>query len=371
MKLDDERLTKQKPLTRKNTIMAHMIDEKYDRVYSNEGTEWHGKAIQVNAIGDEEFDSLSHEIKEVELNPVIDGVPVRFDNHKLLIADVSNSRPDIVDANPNDRYVPLHIPKARYGVISNKQVIDCMKQSFKDLGVKVTTAGTLESLKKFFVSVDIGECEQIINKEQFKCYVNFITSHDGTITMDAYDSVVRIVCMNTLNASREAAGQAGFKVYHTKNAQLAMDGMAELFNAILKGRANLREVMEYLANHKCEANDALAMAAGYFCLETDKEEIATRSFNAAQGIADLYANGLGNSGRTLYDLANGATEYWSHGEGVGSKAKTTGGQRAYRSMFGSAASHKEKFVALLANDDRRATALEIGRKAVEDYLAKA
>jgi hypothetical protein len=349
-----------------NNTMAHMIDTKYDRVYSIEGTEWHGLAIQKEQINDETFDTLSHEIKEVELNPIIEGVPVAFPNHKLLVADVSKSRPDIA---PEDRFVPLHIPKAKYGVIDNRAVIDCMKKSFSDLGVKITTAGTLDSLKKFFVSVDIGESEQIINKDQFKCYVNFVTSHDGTMAMDAYDSVIRIVCMNTLNASREAAGEAGFKVYHTKNAQLAMNGLSELFNAILKGRANLREVMEYLASHKCDANDAMAMAAGYFCMETQTDEIAARSYNAAQGIATLFANGLGNSGRTLYDLANGATEYWSSGDGVGKRGKVDNAQRAYRSQFGGAALHKEKFVAMLANDDRRAEALEIGRKAVIDYLA--
>lgn len=351
--------------------MAHMIDEKYDRVYSIKDAEWHGLAIVVPEIGVPEFDSLSHEVKEVPLNPIIDGVPVAFDNHKLLVADVSKSRPDIVDANPNDRFVPLHIPKAKYGVISNAEVVECMKKSFKDLGVKVTTAGTLEGLKKFFISVDIGESKQIINGDDFECYVNFITSHDGTISMDAYDSTIRIVCMNTLNASREAAGKAGFKVYHTKNAALAMDGLSELFNAILQGRANLAEVMGYLDSHKCDANDAMAMAAGYFCMETDSDKIATRSYNNAQGITNLFANGLGNRGQTLYDLANGATEFWSSGDGVGKKATSTGAQRAYRSQFGSAASHKEKFVAMLANDDRRDLALNIGRKAITDYLAKA
>jgi hypothetical protein len=351
-----------------------MIDTKYDRVYSVEGAEWHGLALQKEQIDDETFDTLSHEIKEVELNPIIEGVPVAFPNHKLLVADVSKSRPDIA---PEDRFVPLHIPKAKYGVIDNRAVIDCMKKSFSDLGVKITTAGTLDTLKKFFVSVDIGDSEQIINKDQFKCYVNFVTSHDGTMAMDAYDSVIRIVCMNTLNASRNAAGEAGFKVYHTKNAQLAMNGLSDLFNAILKGRANLREVMEYLETHKCDPNDALAMAAGYFCTDIGAEELTLRTYNSATNIANLFSRGLGNKGETLYDLVNGATEYWTSGSGVGridpktGKQNATPAQKAYRSQFGGAALHKEKFVAMLANDHRRAEALEIGRKAVTDYLAKA
>ena len=238
-----------------------------------------------------------------------------------------------------------------------------MKASFADLDVKITTAGTLEGAKKFFVSVDIGESELVINKDRFKAYVNFITGHDGTLAMTAYDSVVRIVCMNTLIASREAAGAAGFSVYHTKNADLAMKNLPELFNAILKGRANLKEVMEYLESSKCEHNDALAMAAGYFCLETDNAELSTRAMNAAEGIATLFSRGIGNKGETLYDLANGATEYWTSGDGTG-KGKTSQSDRAYRSMLGSAATHKESFVAMLANDTRRSEALSLGKQAL-------
>jgi hypothetical protein len=226
----------------------------------------------------------------------------------------------------------------------------------------------LEGAKKFFVSVDIGDSDLVINKDRFKAYVNFITGHDGTLATTAYDSVIRIVCMNTLMASRQAAGEVGFSVYHTKNADLAMHNLPELFSAILKGRANLKEVMEYLESNKCDHNDALAMAAGYFCLETDKEELSTRSMNAAQGIATLFTRGTGNKGETLYDLANGATEYWTSGEGTG-KGKTSAADRTYRSVMGSAATHKESFVAMLANDDRRKDALKLGKQAIALSLA--
>lgn len=347
--------------------MPDQIDSKYDRVYSIEGTEWHGKAIHVDAIGDREFDSLSHEIKEVELNPVIDGVEVKFPNHKLLVADLTHSRPEM---DTSERFVPLHVPKSKYSVIDNREVIECMKKSFKDLDVKITTAGTLETLKKFFVSVDIGNSEMIINKDKFCAYVNFVTSHDGTVSMHAYDSLLRIVCKNTFIASREASGKAGFKVYHTKNSDIAMEGLAELFNAILKGRVELKEVMEFLASWKCDANDALAFASGYFCLETGKDEIATRSYNNATEIVSLFSNGIGNRGETLYDLANGATEFWTHGNGVGRSGNVSEGQKAYRSSFGTASSHKEKFIAMLSNENRRAKALEVGREAVAKYLEK-
>jgi hypothetical protein len=177
-------------------------------------------------------------------------------------------------------------------------------------------------------------------------------------------------------ASRSAAGEVGFSVYHTKNADLAMHNLPELFSAILKGRANLKEVMEYLEENKCDHNDALAMAAGYFCLETGKEELSSRSMNAAQGIATLFTRGIGNKGETLYDLANGATEYWTSGEGTGSlKAnipkikQTSAADRVYKATMGSAATHKESFVAMLANDDLRKDALRLGKNAIALSLA--
>lgn len=340
--------------------MAHMIEENIDRVYSNQGTEWHHLAIPTEVIDEEVFDSLSHDIIESPVTCQVEGQTIELPNHKILVADMRKSRPDL---DPSQQFVPLHVPKSGYKVINNRDVIECMKASFADLDVKITTAGTLEGAKKFFVSVDIGESDLVINKDRFKAYVNFITGHDGTLAMTAYDSVIRIVCMNTLIASREAAGAAGFSVYHTKNADLAMKNLPELFNAILKGRANLQEVMEYLEQNKCDANDALAMAAGYFCLETDKAELSTRAMNAAQGIATLFSRGIGNKGETLYDLANGATEYWTSGEGTG-KGKTSLADRTYRSQMGSAATHKEAFVAMLANDDRRKDAMRLGKQAI-------
>ncbi len=342
--------------------------EDIDLVYSVEGTEWHGLAKQVDAISDVEFDTLSHDIIESPVTCQVEGQTIALPNHKILVADLRKSRPDL---DADKQFAPLHVPKNGYKVINNREVIECMKESFAGLDVKITTAGTLEGAKKFFVSVDIGDSDLIINKDNFKAYVNFITGHDGTLAMTAYDSVIRIVCMNTLIASRQAAGEAGFSVYHTKNADLAMKNLPELFNAILKGRANLKEVMEYLESNKCDANDALAMACGYFCLETDKAELSTRAMNAAQGIVTLFSRGIGNKGETLYDLANGATEYWTSGDGTGSRKFTRNGKpvtsaadRAYRSQMGSAATHKEAFVAMLANDDRRKDALRLGKQAL-------
>jgi hypothetical protein len=342
--------------------MSHLIEENIDRVYSIEGTEWHGLAIPTKEIDDTALNALSHDIIESPTYGNIDGKGNfrEIPNFKTLFIDMRKSRPDLDSAL---QIRPVHVPKTTYRVIDNRHVIKCMKDSFKDLGVKIATVGTLEGTKKLFISVDIGGSEMIINKDRFKAYVNFITSHDGTLGMTAFDSVIRIVCMNTLIISRQAAGDVNFSIYHTKNSEIALSNLPELFKAILKGRAELTEVMKYLESNKCSENEALGIAAGFFCMETHSEKLSTRAMNDAQGIAGLFSHGVGNKGETLYDLANGATEYYTSGQGTG-KRKTSLADRTHRSTMGSAASHKEAFIKMLADENCRNKALKLGKQAI-------
>lgn len=351
---------------KQNKHMASGIDTKIDRIFSNEGTEWHQLAIVKETITREEIKEVLFPIAQSPAMVSIDGTNITLDNHKVICADLRGVRDDLAE---NERIVPLHIPKAGYQVIDNGQVWEAMEVALKDLDAKVTSVGTLEGGKKFFISTDIGNSDMVINKDKFKFYLNFVTSHDGTIAMNTYDSSIRIVCMNTLRWSMDAQGDVNFKIYHTKNADLAMSNMPELVNAILKGRTELKEVMEYLATCKVDQNDALAMAAGYFADSTGDVELSGRSMNAASEIATLFTRGIACNGENLYDLANAATEYWTTGDGTGKKG--TSGSRLYRSAMGIAADHKQAFVALLADEDRRKVALNMGRESIKAAALKA
>ncbi len=245
--------------------MSHKIEKPHDMVLSTEGTEWHNLATHLAVIGDTEVAPMLFDIVESPALVTIDGVQTALEDYKVLVADHRSVRPDLIGA---DALVPLHIPKAGYKVITNREIWNTMQKALRDLDCKVTSVCTLERGKKFAISCDIGNSDLVINKDKFKANLNFVTSHDGTIAMESFDSMIRIVCMNTFQWSREAADNV-LKVYHTKNAAFALEGLGDLLNAILKGRVEITQIMEYLASHKCDANDALAMAAGYFCMTTD------------------------------------------------------------------------------------------------------
>lgn len=336
----------------------HGITEN-DVMISTEGYSWHRLDRLEKMITKETASPVFNKIIEGKLQIEVDGEMVELEDYKALIADLRG-------LGMAENMVPLHVPKAGYKVISNEEIFDAAVEAIKDVDAKITSIMTLENRKKFALSVNLGDDVMKVNGDEIHAHLNFVSSHDGTMNLKAYDSTIRIVCMNTLRWSLEAAGQVGFTIRHTKNAAIALENLPELVNAILTGRIQFKEVMEYLATCKVDSNEALAMAAGYFCLESGSPKLSTRSLNSATAIVDLFANGKGNNGKTLYDLANGATEYWTSGEGVGRNANDI--VKSYKSEFGMAADHKSRFVELLADEDRRKTAKEMGKEALAEAL---
>lgn len=362
--------------------MAHMIEKPIDKVLSIQGKEWHGLADHVPAITDTEVSPLLFTIREGRITVNMgdmDGkqpgekgyspVMVEMDNQKAVVADFTDSRPDLIGTP--FQYRALHVPRDSYKVLDNAHMWECVKKAVADVDGKVTTAGTLEGGKKFFVSVALGSGDSFrVGNDEFRGVLNMITSHDGTLAAQMYDSSIRIVCMNTLRASMGAAGNLAAKVYHSAGADIAIANMAQVVNNALSGRAQFVAACESLLDSELEGGveGARVITAGYFAMvqgvhETAKDGFATRTRNAIDAIALLSVVGKGNKGQSLYDVLNGATEYWTHGDGTGKGKKTELAARVYKANFGGAADHKTAFLDYLL-DPKRGELVEVGTKAL-------
>ena len=355
-----------------NTNMSHGI-EKQDIVFSTKDTEWHGLARKVDAIGDTEIAEISFPIIQGKMTAIVDGQEVKMNGHKVIIADLRHR----LDLPESDRLLPLHVPKDSYTPISNGDCFDMAKTLASNLGFDIVTAGTLEGCKKFFISLDTGDSELKIKangtEEKVLAFIDIVTSHDGTLAQETYDSMTRIVCMNTFRWSRSSKGGLNAKVYHTKNAKSNMEALAERISEIIAGRAEYVSTMERLATVPMTKDEALYIPLAYFGRNNSPEKenvISTRSFHAAEGIQNLFMRGLGNGGKTAYDLVNGATEYWTSGDGTGLKADNT--TKLFKGRFGAAADHKTDFVGYVDGiSTDRAETVEIGRKLYVEFMQDA
>lgn len=352
------------PLCR-NKKMSHLIEKPFDKVLSTQGTEWHGLADVVPSICKETAAPLFFPILEGTPILKVDGADTPMENWKVIAADL-RQREDLLALVGKDGFTagdlirPLHVPKKGYEVISNLAVWEGMMAALGEVKGSVTTIGTLAGCRRFFISFAIEGEEKIAlpNGEECLAYVNFITSHDGTLACEAYDSSVRIVCNNTLQWSRDAAGEVGFKMYHTKGSAAQVSNMGALIAEILAGRATYTQTMGELAAQNCTVESAEKIVAGYFAMIgqiKDGNPLAKRSQNATEDIVSLAWNGRGNKGGTLYDVLNGFTEYYSEGDGSGKgtgnkrEAAEKKGRKMFSANFGNAMEHKRDFLKMVSS----------------------
>jgi len=354
--------------------MGHGLIMPIDQVYSTEeyGYSWHqlDRIVNKDSIDIDDIREILPPIIEVQAAAKLaDGTYKDLQGRKVLLADYSQVRDNIPEGMEAE--VLLHTPKDSYGVISNEQWFDCLKKSIEGTDCKITSAMTIHGGLKFIASAKVGDNVMKIkrqngSKDTLLMNLIFATGHDGTMSGTAYDSGVRPICQNTFLASLMQKGDINLKVRHTKNASIAIENLPAVLNAILTSRVELKEVLEYLDSCKVDNNEALAMAAGYFLLDAKEKTLTTRSLNAATEIVALFSRGAGNNGETLYDLWNGATEYWTSGEGTGRNADQT--TKRYKAAFGMASDHKRDFLNMLSDEEIRNKAKEIGKEALAEAL---
>jgi hypothetical protein len=352
----------------------HLIEET-DQTYSVKGTEWHKKAHHVQSIDESTIAPIIQTpIIEKQMfvadfdekGAVIPGSLNHMSGYKAICADLT-ARTDLPEYLRQLR--PLHVPKNSYRIISNAEIWDCVLASLKDVdGAKIITAGTLGNCAKFYLSVEFqGESEfKTDNGDKFQSILNFLSSHDGTLTFTTLDSMTRTVCFNTFSYNAAYEGSA-FKasIPHTKNAGIQIQNLSEYLNAVFTGRRKIIQSMSYLETLTMQSPSQSAYVASSFFTDNEAKEMSTTSYNKANSIRDLSIFGKGNAGKTRADMFNGFTEFYTHHEGAGGK-KADSARRWSASIFGTAATHKENFLGVLLDETEFSHHLQRGEKLYSD-----
>lgn len=373
--------------------MSSLIKEN-DITLSNQGSEWHGNAVHITnedgtprAITTEDATPcLFPLVESVASNHVLEnGDIVTGDKSKTLFADVrdrftnesySEIKQNILEQMPpnpekdekapiREGYLELATMGAGYQRIENSSIWEGLANAFNAEGVpfEVTTVGTLNNLRQFYLSICLPDNhDYTFGDDKFQANLNMITSHDGSLACLAYDSMIRIVCSNTLRWSMNASHAAEFKIKHTKNAAVQFDRLHEFLTAIFAGRDEFANLVKDLQDREVNRNDFRNFAKGYLA-KTNKVkkgmELSTRSQNAVFELETLFCKGQGNKGETAYDVMNAGTEYWTSGQGTGVNPDTKPHVRWAKSSFGAAAEHKEQWTAAVR--DQFANLVEIGK----------
>tara|TARA_R100001163_G_C5054584_1_gene191108 strand:- start:567 stop:1832 length:1266 start_codon:yes stop_codon:yes gene_type:complete len=277
-------------------------------------------------------------------------------------------------------HAPIGTPSKSYCPITNEELLESIDSNLNGLyDYDIITMGTTQGRKRFFATLKInGADESTINGDMYKNYINVMQSSNGSISAQAHDSAIRVVCDNTIKASMANKGDLYLKLRKTKGAKGRLDQFGKTVATLISGRDLFQTMLKEFASVECDKLKAAKLFASWKGLEVG-DELSSRSFNQILAVQELAENGKGqNSCTTLYDLFNGVTEFYTSGDGSGRtralKQNATQEERLdnerkkwnkfHSSEFGTGADQKVKFTSWLhkvLNDNELEAEAEKGR----------
>ena len=241
---------------------------------------------------------------------------------------------DVFATYRTDNYDILGTVGSRYEPVQNTEAIDFIynvcknSQIVKPEDVIIETAGVLGKGERVFVTAKLPDYKMC--GDDMEKYILFTTSHDGSGSIQACFTDIRVVCNNTLNAAlKNCTNMMRFK--HTKNVSSAMDRGAalmmqslhysqaanDIFTEADKMKINDTMILDYLTDLMCtpkEKEDVMKNSVGSLIRGTD-EITSTRKLNKITEMRNFIENGVGQDTHrgTLLWVYNGVTSYLNNG----------------------------------------------------------
>lgn len=208
-------------------------------------------------------------------------------------------------------------------------VADCIAQV---AGAFVASVGSVCDRSRIFVSVAIPAYYMQDGKNmasvitaagrEFKCYLNFLSSHDRSCPFILNMGTVCTVCNNTFTMNMMDADNKLLRVVikHTSGMMAKIANVPAIVGAFFSTVERFKEVMNHLALVPISAADAKAFVVAMLFESEEHDETATaeememstRRANQVSRIMELFATGKGNKGENLADLFSGITDYYTH-----------------------------------------------------------
>lgn len=240
------------------------------------------------------------------LDWTIDGIPV-YDSKGRQIPDyVANTR-------STDEKV-MGIVSGRYKVVQNVDAF-AFTDSLVGEGITYETAGSLRGGKQIWL---LGKMpERFILGDKFEPYICFTNTHDGSGSVRACMTPVRVVCNNTLNMALSEANRA-WSTPHRGNIEARMQEARQTLQLADEYLTRLDEEADRLANEILtieQVHDTLDKMLPVDDKMTDRQKKTAQ--DAKDGIIQcVFAPDLAKFIGTKYGFLNAVADYADHSNPV-------------------------------------------------------
>lgn len=242
----------------------------------------------------------------------------------------------------NDNGQALGIVSDGYKIVQNSTAFAFLDSFLGDEIESYVKAGCYKGGAKIYLRAKLPGTLTFANNpdDTGEKYVDFFTSHDGSMAMEIQILAFRLVCSNGLKAFRK---MNSLKIRHTANMTLSDVKMKLGF---VENKFSLIESLSQKMAVQPVSNDRLVSILEGAGAIPHEEKRSTRATNIIQEISALFDRGLGtnlkNTRGTAWGAYNAITEYVDHHRGNDQE------KREESSNIGSGARIKERALELLS-----------------------
>ena len=249
---------------------------------------------------------------------VASGLDWTVNTQPLFLGDGTKAPSNAVVRSDNNKI--LGVVGDTYKPLQNKDAFKFFDGFIESGQASFETAGSLRDGKRIWVMAKINSDVDVIKgNDILERYVLLSNSHDGTTSVRAGFTPVRVVCQNTLTMAHSNASSKLIRVRHGKSVKENVDRVAEIMNLSNREFEATIEQYRFLANREINASDLEKYIKIVMVGEKKFQanpELGNRVLNK---IIPLFEKGRGNDLKevkgTYWTAYNSISEYLQHEKG--------------------------------------------------------
>lgn len=216
-----------------------------------------------------------------------------------------------------DNDVALGVVTSSYTVLQNREAFSFFDDVAKGGEVKYETAGALGNGELIWALAKLPGVIRVGKDDVTDKYLLFTNSHDGSASVRAYFTPVRVVCQNTLTLSQQSAIGA-ISVRHTKNARQNLTTAMHLMQAAQAQSERLQQLFNEFAEFKVSTQFVDKYIRTVIVPpESDSSRSQSNYDGKLEGVrraVDAENSATPTTAGTLWALYNGVTRWVDHGQ---------------------------------------------------------
>jgi phage/plasmid-like protein (TIGR03299 family) len=219
---------------------------------------------------------------------------------------IGNKVPDKYAVVRLDKNEPIGVVGNRYEIEQNSSCFGFFDGLIEQGYATFHRAYSTHNGAKVCIIADLGDID--IGGDAGRKRITLRTSHDGSCKIIGILEVYRLVCSNGLMAfSRESS----FAIKHTKSCAEKLKHAKEIFGIANQYYEWFSQQADKLVNTPITTIRAKELIKQFIPVQ-DEDNISARAFNQRTSILNAFMNGIGNHGKTMWDLYNGVVEFVDH-----------------------------------------------------------